>query len=154
MDVHSERRRTKIPNLGCTTSEWNHILADASRQAETQPQNETVLLLENQVTTTPLTSMDEARNMTIIHQASLQYAKHLQANVEQVEFNANFTLTSNGEACFKFVIDKRYHQCSFPYIRVRLLRDLPWCTYRYKDASTTVADLTDVLSSPFLEHTT
>jgi hypothetical protein len=52
---------------------------DSSQQAETQPQNETALPLENQVTTTPLTSIDEARDMTIIHQASLQYATHLQA---------------------------------------------------------------------------
>jgi hypothetical protein len=41
-------------------------------------------------------------------------------NVEQVEFNANFTLTSNGEACLTFVVNKTNDQCSFPYIRVRL----------------------------------
>ena len=86
--------------------ELSNSSAEVFREAETQQHYDAALLLGNQE--------------TIIHQAFLQYAKHLQANTEQVEFNANFTLSSTGEACFAFVVNNTNDQCSFPYIRVRL----------------------------------
>ena len=60
--------------------------AESTQEDETQEQHdEAAVLLGNQLATQSITDKEEASEVTMIHQASLQYAKHQQANMDKVE---------------------------------------------------------------------
>jgi hypothetical protein len=60
------------------------------------------------------------RSDASIHEAFLRYAEELQANNEKVKFNATFTLSAAGNACFNFVVAQAGALCPYPSIRLRL----------------------------------